>query len=176
MIFTTSKPLSEWRKVLHDQDMAGGLLDRVLDRGRFIHLDGPSGRRAHLRLEENLPADTKRLRISGTHTMFRQPEIIWLFGELGTTFRRFARLGRDAQRAHDALSNLTAVTAGISPYATENEVFSIRIAPNCPGLLWLFPGHRLPRARSCSPSLYHYPTALERREPDLFLPRRRHYF
>ena len=65
MIFTTNKPLNEWGKVLHDEDMAAAILDRVLERGRFIHLDGPSGRTRHLKLEENLPENTKRLRISG---------------------------------------------------------------------------------------------------------------
>ena len=52
MIFTTNKPLTEWGKVLHDEDMAAAILDRVLERGRFIHLDGPSGRTRHLNLEE----------------------------------------------------------------------------------------------------------------------------
>jgi hypothetical protein len=65
MIFTTNKPLTEWGKVLHDEDMAAAILDRVLERGRFIRLDGPSGRTRHLNLEQTLPANTKRLRISG---------------------------------------------------------------------------------------------------------------
>ena len=65
MIFTTNKPLNEWGKVLHDEDMAAAILDRVLERGRFIHLDGPSGRTRHLNLEETLPDTGKRLRISG---------------------------------------------------------------------------------------------------------------
>jgi hypothetical protein len=65
MIFTTNKPLTEWGKVLHDEDMAAAILDRVLERGRFIHLDGPSGRTRHLNLEEILPAGTDRARISG---------------------------------------------------------------------------------------------------------------
>src|SRR6201988_675407 len=67
MIFKTNKPLNEWGKVLHDEDMAAAILDRVLERGRFIHLDGPSGRTRHLNLEETLPENAKRLRISGTH-------------------------------------------------------------------------------------------------------------
>jgi hypothetical protein len=46
--------------------MAAAILDRVLERGRFIHLDGLSGRTRHLNLEEVLPAKTERLRISGT--------------------------------------------------------------------------------------------------------------
>ena len=55
MIFTTNKPLNEWGKVLHDEDLAAAILDRVLERGRFIRLDGPSGRTRHLKLEEPLP-------------------------------------------------------------------------------------------------------------------------
>ena len=65
MIFTTNKPLSEWGKVLHDEDLATAILDRILERGRLIHLDGPSGRTRHLNLEEVLPAAAERARISG---------------------------------------------------------------------------------------------------------------
>src|SRR5215471_9009220 len=66
MIFTTNKPLSQWGRVLHDEDLAAAILDRVLERGRFIRLDGPSGRTRHLKLEEDpLPGGTERLRISG---------------------------------------------------------------------------------------------------------------
>ncbi len=52
MIFTTNKPLSEWGKVLHDEDLAAAILDRILERGRLIYLDGPSGRTRHLNLEQ----------------------------------------------------------------------------------------------------------------------------
>ena len=65
MILTTNKPLSEWGKVLHDEDLAAAIQDRVLERGRFIRLDGPSGRTRHLNLEEVFPATTERARISG---------------------------------------------------------------------------------------------------------------
>ena len=65
MIFTTNKALTEWGKVLHDEDLADAILDRVLERGRFVHLDGPSGRTRHLNLEEVSPAKAQRLRISG---------------------------------------------------------------------------------------------------------------
>ena len=61
------KPLSEWGKVLHDEDLAAAILDHVLERGRFIHLDGPSGRTRHLDLEEALPAMSDRVRISGNN-------------------------------------------------------------------------------------------------------------
>jgi len=52
-------------KVLHDEDLAAAILDRVLERGRFIHLDGPSGRTRHLNLEEALLPAAGRARISG---------------------------------------------------------------------------------------------------------------
>jgi len=79
MIFTTNKPLSAWGKVLHDEDLAAAILDRVLERGRFVPLDGPSGRTRHLSLEEVFAGQSRtaqnfrnqRLRISGTHN--RQP-------------------------------------------------------------------------------------------------------
>jgi hypothetical protein len=67
MIFTTNKPLNEWGKVLHDEDLAAAILDRVLERGRFIRHDGPSGRTRHLKLEEPLPGATERFRISGNN-------------------------------------------------------------------------------------------------------------
>jgi DNA replication protein DnaC len=65
MIFTTNKAVSEWGKVLHDEDLAAAILDRVLERGRFIHLDGPSARTRHLNLQDALPAPAQRARISG---------------------------------------------------------------------------------------------------------------
>ena len=64
----------KWGKVLHDEDLAAAILDRVLERGRFIHLDGPSGRTRHLNLEEVLPAESERVRISGTNgSEFQEP-------------------------------------------------------------------------------------------------------
>src|SRR6516165_6170272 len=65
MIFTTNKPLNEWGKVLHDEDLAAAILDLVLERGRFIQLDGVSGRTRHLKLDEVWPAAADRARISG---------------------------------------------------------------------------------------------------------------
>jgi DNA replication protein DnaC len=53
MIFTTNKPLSEWGKVLHDEDLAAAILDRVLERGRFVHLDGFLTRSPRLYLDRS---------------------------------------------------------------------------------------------------------------------------
>ena len=44
IIFTTNKPLRQWGAVLHDNDLAEALLDRILENGRLIELAGPSGR------------------------------------------------------------------------------------------------------------------------------------
>src|SRR6266436_3023297 len=91
MIFTTNKQLNDWGKVLHDEDMAAAILDRVLERGRFIHLDGPSGRTRHLNPEETLPENTKRLRISGIGgSEFPEP-----------TSGRLGSVGRPSPRSMD---------------------------------------------------------------------------
>jgi hypothetical protein len=64
-------------KVLHDDDLAAAILDRVLERGRFIHLGGPSGRTRHLNLEEASPAKDDRLRISGINgSEFLEPTVV----------------------------------------------------------------------------------------------------
>jgi DNA replication protein DnaC len=76
MIFTTNKPLNEWGKVLHDEDLAAAILDRILERGRFIRLDGPSGRTRHLKLEDALLSATENARISGTGVPeFQEPTV-----------------------------------------------------------------------------------------------------
>jgi len=49
VIFTTNKPVDAWGKVLHDGDLAEAILDRVLERGRLIHMRGPSYRTRHLK-------------------------------------------------------------------------------------------------------------------------------
>ena len=124
MIFTTNKPLNEWGKVLHDEDMAAAILDRVLERGRFIHLDGPSGRTRHLNLEETLSENTKRLRISGiSGSEFPEP----------TASIKEAAGGKKHGTNHHSLRiselNSTArkriVELGLDEY---DKVFSLRLA------------------------------------------------
>ena len=51
MIFTTNKPLTGWGRVLHDDDLAHAIIDRILERGRILMLDGPSMRTKHLGLD-----------------------------------------------------------------------------------------------------------------------------
>ena len=54
MIFTTNKSLKGWGRGLHDEDLAQAIIDRVLERGRLVRLDGPSIRTLHVNLDETL--------------------------------------------------------------------------------------------------------------------------
>ena len=67
MIFTTNKPLAAWGQVLHDEDLAHAIVDRILERGRLLHLDGPSMRTKHLGLDDPTSSDALHgpARISG---------------------------------------------------------------------------------------------------------------
>jgi DNA replication protein DnaC len=70
MIFTTNKRTNDWGRVLHDEDLGAAIVDRVLERGRLLRLDGPSIRTKHLNLDEQdtpgSPSD-QPARISGKH-------------------------------------------------------------------------------------------------------------
>ena len=68
MIFTTNKPLDAWGRVLHDADLAAAIVDRILERGRLLKLDGPSVRTRHLNLDDlhSIESQTQPARISGT--------------------------------------------------------------------------------------------------------------
>ena len=84
MIFTTNKPIAAWGKVLHDEDLAQAIVDRVLERGRLLTLDGPSMRTKHLRLDEAISGESNHgegddnpARISGiTRPEFPEPPIV----------------------------------------------------------------------------------------------------
>ena len=52
MVFTTNKHPKRWGNVLHDDDLAEAIVDRVLERGRLLRLDGPSLRTKHLPADE----------------------------------------------------------------------------------------------------------------------------
>ena len=69
MIFTTNKALKAWGRVLHDEDLAQAIIDRVLERGRLLRLDGPSVRTLHVNLDDAMKEDSDQdadlVRISG---------------------------------------------------------------------------------------------------------------
>lgn len=71
MIFTTNKAPKRWGAVLHDPDLADAIVDRILERGRVLKLDGPSMRSRHVPQhdleEEHEEDDVERpTRVSGT--------------------------------------------------------------------------------------------------------------
>ena len=43
-----SMPLEQWERVLHDAGLAEAILDRILERGRIVTVEGPSMRTRHL--------------------------------------------------------------------------------------------------------------------------------
>src|SRR6266699_3301453 len=89
MIFTTNKPVAAWGQVLHDEDLAHAIVDRVLERGRLLTLDGPSHRTKHLGLDDaTAPNPSPQVaRISGirapefpepTTGTFDSPRNVWM--------------------------------------------------------------------------------------------------
>jgi DNA replication protein DnaC len=69
MIFTTNKHPKRWGSALHDDDLAEAIVDRILERGRLLRLDGPSVRTRHLPKGELLDDDlddSNCRRVSGT--------------------------------------------------------------------------------------------------------------
>ena len=91
MIFTTNKPTTAWGRVLHDEDLAQAIVDRILERGRLLTLDGPSMRTKHLGLDDatseasNQEADNLA-RISGiARPEFPEPTAISLLLLAGLT-------------------------------------------------------------------------------------------
>ena len=50
ILLTTNKPLKQWGAVLHDNDLAEVILDRILERGQHIELGGRSWRSKDLDL------------------------------------------------------------------------------------------------------------------------------
>lgn len=63
MVFTTNKSLRSWGAVLHDDDLADAIVDRILERGRLLKLDGPSIRTRHSNPD---PDRAHADRVSGT--------------------------------------------------------------------------------------------------------------
>lgn len=112
MIFTTNKSLGAWGQVLHDEDLAQAIVDRVLERGRVITLDGPSLRTMHLGLDDPTQADalTELARISGIpRPEFPEPTtrgISWI----KAARQAFEEFPEDAQRV--CLRALTVAAEG----------------------------------------------------------------
>jgi hypothetical protein len=71
IIFATNKSLKAWGRLLHDEDLAQAIIDRVLERGRLLRLDEPSIRTLHVNLDEALKEESDQdadlVRILRTH-------------------------------------------------------------------------------------------------------------
>jgi DNA replication protein DnaC len=82
MIFTTNKPTETWGQVLHDADLGDAIVDRILERGRILKLDGPSIRTKHLGLDDPAEsASTQPARISGIRRQeFPEPTALAVSG------------------------------------------------------------------------------------------------
>jgi len=68
MVFTTNKHPKRWGAALHDDDLAEAIVDRILERGRLLRLDGPSVRTKHLpggELADDDQDDPTRSKVSG---------------------------------------------------------------------------------------------------------------
>lgn len=103
MIFTTNKALQSWERVLHDEDLGQAVIDRVLERGRLIRLDGPSIRTLHLKLDDALKdesdQDDEVARISGNKwPEFPEPTTSIGLARIGTSEHGDARPPRAAIR------------------------------------------------------------------------------
>ena len=98
MLFTTNKPVTAWGRVLHDEDLAHAIVDRVLERGRLLTLDGPSHRTKHLGLDDPTvpPPSHDVARISGKHAPeFPEPTVRDFF-----PFAAIERIGVQSSTMH----------------------------------------------------------------------------
>jgi hypothetical protein len=89
---------STWGRVLHDEDLALAIIDRVLERGRLLRLDGPSVRTLHVNLDDAMKEDSDQgadlVRISGKRwSEFPEPTTSSI-DRLGCCWLRKPRLGR----------------------------------------------------------------------------------
>jgi DNA replication protein DnaC len=94
MVFTTNKKPKRWGPVLHDDDLAEAIVDRILDRGRLLRLDGPSLRTKHLAGDTSLDDDQDDpgdRRVSGTNTA-EFPEPTGVCAQLSRTVESRVRI------------------------------------------------------------------------------------
>jgi DNA replication protein DnaC len=123
MLFTTNKPMNQWGRVLHDDDLGDAIVDRILERGRVIKLDGPSVRSKHVNQADlegepqlQLPAE-----VSGMNRQeFPEPtRVTQLLGELPDAGLFGVRLellpARLLRNPEDALAAVLVGVFGVRP-------------------------------------------------------------
>src|SRR5712671_6493629 len=68
-------PAPKNRQTRNEGRPTSAIVDRVLERGRWITLDGSSGRTKHLKLDPAIPQDGPGARVSGNrYQNFRTPQ------------------------------------------------------------------------------------------------------
>jgi DNA replication protein DnaC len=55
ILFTTNKPLRQWGRVLHDEELARAIIDRTLHHGEHLKLSGSSYRLRGRKLDLDPP-------------------------------------------------------------------------------------------------------------------------
>jgi hypothetical protein len=105
--------------VLHDEDLAQAIIDRLLERGRLLRLDGPSVRTPHVNLDDAMkedsdqPADLVRIPERAGEN-FRNPQS-WYSKYNRSSIVRFVRSGhaRNGKRSPPKIEQVgdEAVTA-----------------------------------------------------------------
>jgi DNA replication protein DnaC len=136
MIFTTNKALTAWGRVLHDEDLAHAIVDRILERGRLLTLDGPSMRTKHLGLDDPTinpasiqlaSASGQSARISGIDApKFPEPtglelELMLNFSGPQMTWKRFIRSDRWLKVANDPENDRNVPSEDDVPPSDQNE-------------------------------------------------------
>ncbi|MGH2836212.1 MAG: IS21-like element helper ATPase IstB [Solirubrobacteraceae bacterium] len=128
MVFTTNKHPKRWGEVLHDDDLADAIVDRILERGRLLRLDGPSLRTKHLPDDELRLDDTDDVsgdrRVSGKRSA-EFPERTGLGKSAVHDIRRALRLQphRSEQRvpaSEQPISQTLMVPENLRPLVPEN--------------------------------------------------------
>ncbi len=65
-LFTTNKPLAQWGRVLHDEELARAIIDRTLHHGDYLKLSGPSYRLKGRKLDLDLPDSATSAKLKST--------------------------------------------------------------------------------------------------------------
>ncbi len=59
ILFTTNKPLKQWGRVLHDEELARAIIDRTLHHGEYLKLSGSSYRLKGRKFDFDNPLNTE---------------------------------------------------------------------------------------------------------------------
>jgi hypothetical protein len=66
ILLTNNKPLNQWGRVLHDQELVRAIIDRTLHHGDYLKLAGPSFRLKGRKLDLDLNSIDKTTATAST--------------------------------------------------------------------------------------------------------------